>query len=152
MDQKGFLIILIIFLITSEFYFMIRNIIKYGICLIVIIYIIKLINPDISNNIKNFISKIINSDENIIISTFSYLIKIIKKFFNFEKNKLFDNLFDDELALTKLNDMIFVDSNSGSSDSNSGSSNSNSGSSNSNSGSSNSNSGSSNSNSGSSNY
>lgn len=103
MDQKMFFIILIVFLITSEFYFMIRNIIKYGVYLLILIYIIKIINPTISSKIKNFLNTLLNSDENFIISNVSGLIKIIKKFFNIGKLKIFDNLFDDE---TNLNDEL----------------------------------------------
>jgi len=107
MDQKIFFIILIVFLLTSEFYFMIRNIIKYGIYLIILIYIIRIINPAISDNIKKFINTLINSDENLIIGNISSLIKIIKNFFKIDKLKIFDNLFEDE---TKLNN-IFNDNN-----------------------------------------
>jgi len=82
---------------------MIRNIIKYGIYLIVLIYIIRIINPTISDNIKNFINTILNSDENLIIGNISSLIKIIKNFFKIDKLKMFDNLFDDE---TKLNNIF----------------------------------------------
>ena len=103
MDQKMFFIILIVLLITSEFYFMIRNIIKYGIYLLILIYVIKIINPTISSNIKNFLNTLLNSDENFIISNVSGLIKIIKKFFNIGKLKIFDNLFDGE---TNLNDEL----------------------------------------------
>ena len=103
MDQKIFFIILIVFLLTSEFYFMIRNIIKYGIYLIILIYIIRIINPSISDNIKKFINTLINSDENFIIGNISSLIKIIKNFFKIDKLKIFDNLFDDE---TKLNNIF----------------------------------------------
>ena len=81
MDQKIFFIILIIFLLSSEFYFIIKNIIKYGIYLIMLIYIIKIINPDISNNIKTFINTLINVDENLIIVNISKLIKTFKNFF-----------------------------------------------------------------------
>ena len=103
MDQKIFFIILIVFLITSEFYFIIRNIIKYGIYLLVLMYIIKIINPNISDNIKNFINTIVNSDENLIIGNVSSLIKIIKNFLKIDKLKMFDNLLDDE---TKLNNIF----------------------------------------------
>jgi len=98
-----FFIILIVFLITSEFYFMIRNIIKYGVYLLILIYIIKIINPTISDNIKTFINTLLNSDENLIFGNISSLIKIIKNFFNIGKVKIFDNLFDDK---TNLNNII----------------------------------------------
>ena len=109
MDQKIFFIILIVFLLTSEFYFMVRNIIKYGIYLILIIYIIKIINPDTSFNIKTFTNTLINSDENSIMSNISSLIKIIKKFFNISNFKMFDNLFDAETTMNKFNEFIYVD-------------------------------------------
>jgi hypothetical protein len=104
MDQKIFFIILIIFLLTSEFYFIIKNIIKYGIYLIILIYIIKIINPNISNSITNFINTLVNIDENSIIVNISNLIKNFKYFFNINKYKMFDNFFDDETNLHKFNE------------------------------------------------
>ena len=86
MDQNIFIIILIIFLLNSEFFFMIKNIIKYGIYLLLLIYIIKIINPDISDYIKKIINGLLNSDENIIIKTISYIIKFFKK--TIDVNKL----------------------------------------------------------------
>jgi hypothetical protein len=85
MDKKIFFIILIIFILTSDFYFVIRNIIKYGLYLILIIYIIKMINPKLSEQIKKIIYGFINSDENVIFKYISYIIKYIKKYINNEK-------------------------------------------------------------------
>lgn len=85
MDKKIFFIILIIFILTSDFYFVIRNIIKYGLYLILIIYIIKIVNPKLSEQIKKIINGFINSDENIIFKYISYFIKYIKKYINNKK-------------------------------------------------------------------
>ena len=99
MDQKIFFIFLIVFLLTSEFYLMIRNIIIYGIYLFVIMYILKIINPNISDNIKSFLNIVINTDEKYIMNTISNTIKYIKSIFNI--NKL-SNLFEEEIK--KLSD------------------------------------------------
>jgi hypothetical protein len=85
MDKKIFFIILIIFILTSDFYFVIRNIIKYGLYLILIIYLIKMINPKLSEQIKKIINGFISSDENIIFKYISYFIKYIKKYMNNNK-------------------------------------------------------------------
>ena len=82
MDQKIFFIILIIFLLTSNFYSIISNIIKYGIYLILLIYIIKIVNPELSENIKKIIYNLINSEDNFFIGYISYFITTIKYYFN----------------------------------------------------------------------
>jgi hypothetical protein len=62
MNQKIFFIILIIFLLTNEFYSIITNIIKYGFYFILFIGLIKIINPNIASKIKNNTINIINTD------------------------------------------------------------------------------------------
>jgi hypothetical protein len=102
MNENKFFIILIIFLLTSEFYFMIRNIIKYGIYLLLIIYILKIINPKFSDILKNFIKSFINSDESSIMVIISKIIKLIKSLLNINNiSPLLNNDF--------LNDNIFFD-------------------------------------------
>jgi hypothetical protein len=59
MEQKLFFIILIIFLLTNEFYFLIKNILKYGLYVYLIYSILKIILPNISNQLNN-ITKYIN--------------------------------------------------------------------------------------------
>ena len=63
MDQKLFLIILIIFLLSNEFFFVIKNILKYGIYLIFILYIIKIISPELSNKIKSYIIDFLDDEK-----------------------------------------------------------------------------------------
>ena len=79
MDQKIFFIILIIFLLNSEFYIIIKNIIKYSIYTVLLIYIIKIINPDISDYIKKIINTLLNFDENLILKFISNIIKYFKQ-------------------------------------------------------------------------
>lgn len=102
MDEKIFFILLVIFLVTSDFYLMIRNIIYYGICLFIIMYLFKIINPNISNKIKSFLNSIINTDETSIIKILSLIIKNIKSMFNV--NKLIDdeeiNRFSEETPVS----------------------------------------------------
>jgi len=81
MDQKIFFIFLIVFLLTSEFYLMIRNIIIYGIYLFIIMYILKIINPSISENIKLILNTLINTDEKYIMTIISNSITYIKSSF-----------------------------------------------------------------------
>ena len=81
MDKKIFFIILIIFILTSDFYFVIRNIIKYGLYLILIIYIIKIVNPKLSEQIKKIINSFINSDENMIFKYISCNVNVYQFFY-----------------------------------------------------------------------
>lgn len=78
MNQKILLIILIIFLLSSEFYYLIANIFKYGLYLIGFAYALKIISPDLLTKLKNILSNIINLDELSIFKYISALIKFIK--------------------------------------------------------------------------
>lgn len=83
MDQKLFFIILIIFLLTNEFYFLIKNILKYGLYVYLIYSILKIILPNISNQFddisKYFNSNILNFDENSLIRYGKNIIGFVKK-------------------------------------------------------------------------
>ncbi len=61
MDQRMFFIILIFFLLTNEFYYLITNIIKYGLYGLFLIYILNIIFPNYSIIIKNWIIYFLNS-------------------------------------------------------------------------------------------
>ena len=61
MDQQMFFIILIFFLLTNEFYYLITNIIKYGLYGLILIYILNMIFPNYSIIIKNWIIYFLNS-------------------------------------------------------------------------------------------
>jgi hypothetical protein len=61
MEQKLFFIILIIFLLSNEFYFLIKNILKYGLYVYFIYSILKIILPNISTQFDS-ITKYINGD------------------------------------------------------------------------------------------
>jgi hypothetical protein len=106
MDQKIFFVILIIFLLTSEFYLIIKNTIKYGIYLLVIIYILKIINPNLSKYIKSILNNLINSDENMLMSIFSNLIKYFKSSIGIKTN-VPSNVFDNhQILLNKKKNLI----------------------------------------------
>lgn len=62
MNQQIFIIILVIFLLSSNFSKMFQNIIKNFGYLILILSVIKIINPTIEENIKLYLVKFINSD------------------------------------------------------------------------------------------
>lgn len=82
MDQKLFFIILIIFLLTNEFYFLIKNILKYGLYVYLIYSILKIILPNISNqfnDITKYINpNILNFDENTLMSYGKNIVGYIK--------------------------------------------------------------------------
>jgi hypothetical protein len=83
MNEKIFFIILIIFLLTNEFYFVIKNVIKYGVYLILILYILKIVSPDLSTKVKSkFIDSLDYEKNSGIISTIlSYGASFIKSIF-----------------------------------------------------------------------
>jgi hypothetical protein len=62
MNQQIFIIILVIFLLSSNFSKMFQNIVKNFGYLILILSVIKIINPTIEENIKLYLVKFINSD------------------------------------------------------------------------------------------
>jgi hypothetical protein len=83
MNEKIFFIILIIFLLTNEFYFVIKNIIKYGIYLILILYILKIVSPDLSKKVKSKVIDSLDDEKNsgIISTILSYIASFIKNIF-----------------------------------------------------------------------
>jgi len=97
MDQKIFFIFLIIFLVTSEFYLMIRNIIVNGFYLFISMYVLKIISPDMSKKIKSFLNTTINTDENSIMEIVSNGIKQIKSKFNISKLIDINKYLDEEV-------------------------------------------------------
>ncbi len=86
MNEKIFFILLIVFLFTSNFFIMIKNIIINGIYLFLIIYICKIINPNISKKIKSILESLLNIDENTGMKLISNLIKFIKSKLNLIEN------------------------------------------------------------------
>jgi hypothetical protein len=82
MDQKLIIIILVIFLLTSNFSEIFKTIIKGVIYILLLLLVLKFINPSIEKKAKENISKIINSDEGIFINTFSVIASYFKKFIN----------------------------------------------------------------------
>lgn len=106
MDQKIFFIFLIIFLVTSEFYLMIRNIIVNGFYLFVSIYILKIVSPDMSLKIKSFLNATINTDGNSIMEIVSNTIKYIKSKFNINKLIDMNKLIDIEKLLDASQEII----------------------------------------------
>lgn len=83
MNEKIFFIILIIFLLTNEFYFVIKNIIKYGVYLILILYILKIVSPDLSTKVKSKVIDSLDDEKNsgIISMIFSYGASFFKSIF-----------------------------------------------------------------------
>jgi hypothetical protein len=81
MTSDFFFLILIIFLLTNEFYFVIKNLIKYTIFLLIIIQIVNVINPNIALYIKDTLKVLIYSDESILLIIMSNIITYIKKIF-----------------------------------------------------------------------
>jgi len=100
MDQKLFFIILIVFLLTNEFYYIFMNILKYGLYSFFILYLVKIIYPAIFVYIKKTLiyslnlyqtdDQIENNDTssygmipssiNILSSIMSYIIKYLQSF------------------------------------------------------------------------
>ncbi len=83
MNEKIFFIVLIIFLLTNEFYFVIKNVVKYGIYLILILYILKIVSPDLSKKVKSKVIDSLDDEKNsgIISTILSYIASFIKNIF-----------------------------------------------------------------------
>lgn len=81
MDQRIFILLLVIFLLTSNLNNVFTDITKSFFYLIIILYIIKIINPNMQSKFKQFIINIINFDGSIY-DNFSYIATKIKKIFN----------------------------------------------------------------------
>lgn len=80
MDQKYFIIILVIFLLTSNFSKVISDIIKGFIYLFLSLAVLKIINPSIETKTKNNLSNIINSDQGLFTNGFSSIASYLKSF------------------------------------------------------------------------
>lgn len=78
MDSKIFFIILVIFMLSNEFYYLITNIIKYGFYFIFLIYISKIIFPNYTGSIKDII---LNFDEVTVLKFLSSSAGFIKNLF-----------------------------------------------------------------------
>lgn len=83
MNEKIFFIILIIFLLSNEFYFVIKNIIKYGGYLILILYILKIVSPELSAKVKSKVIDSLDEEKNtsIVPTVLSYVASFIKNIF-----------------------------------------------------------------------
>lgn len=79
MEQNILIIIIIIFLLSSNFSIMFYNIAKYFICLLLIMIIIKMINPNLENKIKNYLIRFIELDKTVISDISSNSITKLKK-------------------------------------------------------------------------
>jgi hypothetical protein len=98
MDQKFFIIILIIFLLTNNFSQVMKDIFKGLIYLLLLFGLIKIINPNIEKKIKENLVNIINSDQGLFtnsVSVFaSYFKKIIKtSIVDKETTKMLDTVY-----------------------------------------------------------
>ena len=74
------IIILVIFLLTNNFSEIFKTIIKGFIYLLLLLVLLRIINPSIEKKVKENMSKIINSDEGIFINTFSVIASYLKNF------------------------------------------------------------------------
>ena len=95
MDQKLIIIILVIFLLTNNFSKIFKDIIKGFIYLLLLLAVLKIINPSIEKKIKETLLSIINSEQGIFTNIFSTIAVYLKKFINTsikddEKNKNLD--------------------------------------------------------------
>jgi hypothetical protein len=80
MEQNYFIIILVIFVLSSNYSFIIKDIIKSIIYLILILSVVKMFNSNIEKKIKLNIFNFINSDNNYFTDLFSIIASYIKKF------------------------------------------------------------------------
>jgi hypothetical protein len=81
MDNKIFILIIVIFLLTTPITSVSWNILKYLFYLLLFITAISLVSTDISNKIKEYLVKIINMDGSLILNILSLIFSKIKNFF-----------------------------------------------------------------------
>lgn len=94
MDQKMFIIILVIFLLTNNFSKIFTDIIKGIVYLLLILALLKIINPSIGEKIKKYLLNILNSD-NIFSPVASQLKTFIKTTINM--NEIIDKSQTNEI-------------------------------------------------------
>lgn len=82
MDQKIFILILVIFLLTTPLISVASNIIKYFVYLVLFVTAINYLNPNIALIIKEFIIKFINLDTNLFMNIISFITFYTKKYFS----------------------------------------------------------------------
>jgi hypothetical protein len=80
MDQKMLILIIIIFLLSSNFSIMFYNIARNFIYLLLTLIIIKMINPELEDKIKNYLIRFINLDKTVIADTTSNSVTKLKSF------------------------------------------------------------------------
>jgi len=82
MDQRFIIIILVIFLLTNNFSKIFKDIIKGFIYILLLLAVLKFINPSIEKKIKEILLNIINSEQGIFTNIFSTCAVYLKKFIN----------------------------------------------------------------------
>jgi hypothetical protein len=80
MDEKLFFLILIIFLLSSNFSKLFQDISKNFIYFMLIIIILGIVSPSIQENVKINLINIINLDSSVFKTSISYIFKKIKLF------------------------------------------------------------------------
>jgi hypothetical protein len=116
MDQRFLIIIIIIFLLSNNFYTVFKDIFKNFVYLILILVIINIISPNINTIIKENIIKIINGETSIYNKVLRLIVSYLRKLImtSFYYNNTND---DDEISLSsnstnlssienKINNMI----------------------------------------------
>jgi hypothetical protein len=78
MEQKIFILIIVIFLITTQMYDVVSNIIKYGFYFILLLAIINIIQPNIYKTIKENIINTLNGDYQLFSNIALYIKNILK--------------------------------------------------------------------------
>ncbi len=80
MDNKIFILILIIFLLTTPIIGIASNMIKYLLYIILLLWTLSYLQPTLASNIKNYLIQIINTDGNFFKNIFSMIANKIKSF------------------------------------------------------------------------
>lgn len=99
MDQRFFIIILIVFLLTNNFSKIFKDIIRGIVYLLLILALIKIINPSIEKKVKKNLLNIINSDQKLYTNSFSIIASYLKKFIKTSMKKT--NILSKSKSITK---------------------------------------------------
>ena len=80
MDQRFFIILLVIFLLTNNFSKIIKDIIRGIIYLLLLFALLKIMHPPSEKIVKENIANVINSDQGIFTNSFSVVASYLKSF------------------------------------------------------------------------
>jgi hypothetical protein len=114
MDQKIFILFIIIFLLTTPIVGVASNIIKYLVYLILFISAASYLNPGIASSVREYLTQLINLDGVLFSNIFSLIASFIKNYFFTDSNSnqlntSIQNLVNNSLTQNLVNNPLIPD-------------------------------------------